>query len=145
MAITLNPSAAMARHFNGCVLTFDSRPAEAMPHLRAVLQLDPRFPLLSVTLADIGLVHLLLGEFDEAVRACERALVEREENVRAWQRLAAALGWLGETEKAQTALARVFKLLPEFGPGYVDTTYPFRDPAHAAILVDGLRKAGWTG
>ncbi|HZR02839.1 MAG TPA: adenylate/guanylate cyclase domain-containing protein [Burkholderiales bacterium] len=143
MAIMLNPSAAMAHHFSGCVLTFDSRPAEAMPHLRAVLQLDPRFPFLSVTLADIGLVHLLLGEFEDAVRMCERALAEREENVRAWQRLAAALGWLGQTEKAQAALARVFHLLPEFGSGYIDATYPFRDPAHAAVLIEGLRKAGW--
>ena len=145
MAIALNPSAAIAHHFHGCVLIFDGRPAAAIPHLRAVVQLDPRFPFLSVTLADIGLAHLLLGEFDEAVRMCERALAEREENVRAWQRLAAALGWLGQTEKAQAALARVFQLLPEFGSGYVDATYPFRDPAHATILGDGLRRAGWTG
>jgi adenylate cyclase len=145
MAIALNPSAAIAHHFHGCVLIFDSRPAAAIPHLRAVLQLDPRFPFLSVTLADIGLALLLLGEFGEAVRMCERALAEREENVRAWQRLAAALGWLGQTEKAQAALARVFQLLPEFGSGYVDATYPFRDPAHATILGDGLRRAGWTG
>ncbi|HLH54540.1 MAG TPA: adenylate/guanylate cyclase domain-containing protein [Verrucomicrobiae bacterium] len=145
MAIALNPSAALAYNFHGCVLTFDSRPAAAIPQLRTVLQLDPRFPLLSGTLADLGLCHLLLGDFDEAVRWCERAIAEREENVRAWQRLAAALGQSSRTEAAQAALGRVFQLLPEFGSRYLDTTYPFRDAAHTGILREGLCKAGWTG
>jgi adenylate cyclase len=145
MAIALNPSAALAYNFQGCVLTFDSRPAAAIPPMRAVLQLDPRFPLMSGTLADIGLCHLLLGDFDEAVQWCERAIAEREENVRAWQRLAAALGQSGRTEAAQAALARVFQLLPEFSSRYLEMTYPFRDSAHTVILREGLRKAGWTG
>jgi tetratricopeptide (TPR) repeat protein len=145
MAIALNPSAAIAYHFQGCVLTFDGRPEAAIAPLRAVLQLDPRFPFLSVTLADIGLAHLLLGEFDEAARLCERALAERQENVRAWQRLAAARGLAGRTDEARAALARVVELLPEFSAGYVETTYPFRDPAHSKVLCDGLRNAGWSG
>jgi adenylate cyclase len=54
MAIALNPSAAIAYHFFGCVLTFGGRVAEAIPKLQAVLQLDPRFQFLPVTLADIS-------------------------------------------------------------------------------------------
>lgn len=144
-AIALNPSAAIAYHFFGCVLTFDSKPAEAIRKLRAVLQLDPRFPFLAVTLADIGLAHLLIGEFEEAIRLCEQSIGERREHVRAWQRLAAALGHLGRVPAAETALAKVFELQPDFGSAYVNATYPFRDPAHSATLCEGLRKAGWSG
>jgi len=48
-------------------------------------------------------------------------------------------------KEAEAALAKVFELQPDFGPAYVDTTYPFRDPAHTAILTEGLKKAGWSG
>jgi TolB-like protein/Flp pilus assembly protein TadD len=144
-AIALNPSAAIAYHFFGCVLTFDSRPAEAIRKLRAVIQLDPRFQFLAVTLADIGLAHLLIGEFEEAVRLCEQSIAERREHVRAWQRLAAALGHLGRVPAAEAALIKVFELQPDFGTAYVNATYPFRDPAHSATLYEGLRKAGWSG
>jgi tetratricopeptide (TPR) repeat protein len=144
-AIALNPSAAIAYHFFGCVLTFGGRAAEAIPKLQAVLQLDPWFQFLPVTLADIGLAHLLRGEFEEAVRFCERSIAERRENVRAWQRLAAALGHLGGRDVAERALAKVFELQPDFGSAYVHATYPFREPAHAATFSEGLRKAGWSG
>jgi adenylate cyclase len=144
-AIALNPSAAIAYHFFACVLVFEGSPDKAIPKLRAVLQLDPRFPFLPVTLADMGLAHLLTGEFEEAVRLCERSIAERSENVRAWQRLAAALGHLGRIESAEAALAKVFELQPDFGAAYVRATYPFRDPAHTTMFCEGLRKAGWPG
>ena len=93
----------------------------------------------------MGLAHLLTGEFEEAVRLCERSIAERRENVRAWQRLAAALGHLGRIEAAEAALGKVFELQPDFGAAYVRATYPFRDPAHTAMFCEGLRKAGWHG
>src|ERR1700687_5300448 len=139
MAIALNPSAAIAYHFFACVLVFDGSPDKAIPKLRAVLQLDPRFQFLTVTLADMGLAHLLTGELEEAVRLCERSIAERRENVRAWQRLAAALGHLGRIEAAEAALEKVFELQPDFGAAYVHATYPFRDPAHTAMFCEGLR------
>jgi hypothetical protein len=48
-------------------------------------------------------------------------------------------------KEAEAALAKVFELQPDFGPAYVDATYPFRDPAHTATFTEGLRKAGWSG
>jgi hypothetical protein len=55
------------------------------------------------------------------------------------------LGHLGRVKEAEAALAKVFELQPDFGPAYVDATYPFRDPAHTATFTEGLRKAGWSG
>ncbi len=142
-AVALNPSAAIAYHFLGCVLTFDGRPAAAIPKLDAVLKLDPHFPFLPATLADLGLAHLLIGEFDTALRFCERSIAERRENVRAWQRLAATLGHLGRIDGAAQALAQVQRLQKDFDSAYVQATYPFRDPVHTTAFTDGLRKAGW--
>jgi len=144
-AVALNPSAAFAYHFYGCVLTFGGRAGDAIPRLNAVLRLDPRFPFLTQTLADIGLAHLLTGDFDAAIRMCERSLAEHRDNVRAWQRLASAKGHLGRRDEAATALREVYRLFPEFGPAYVAATYPFRNAADSAMFAEGLRGAGWTG
>jgi adenylate cyclase len=144
-AVALNPSAAIAYHFYGCVLTFGGRAADAIPRLDAVLRLDPRFPFLTQTLADIGLARLVTGDFDEAVRMCERSLAEHRDNVRAWQRLASAKGHLGRRDEAAAALGEVYRLFPDFGPAYVAATYPFRNAADTAMFTDGLRGAGWTG
>jgi adenylate cyclase len=143
IAIALNPSAAMAYHFYGCVLTFDSQPAEALEKLQAVLRLDPRFQLRPTTLADIGLAHFLLGDCEAAVQFCKRAISEQGDHVRAWQRLAAALGCMGKQDEARTAFAQAMKLQPRFARPYVEATYPFRDPAHTELFLDGLRRAGW--
>ena len=142
-AISLNPSAAMAYHFYGCVLTFNDQPAEALPNLQAVLKLDPRFQLLPTTLADIALAHFLLGDCEKAVEFCQRALSQERAHVRAWQRLAAVYGSMGRTEDAQAALAQMLKLQPDFGRPYLKATYPFRNPDHILMLENGLRQAGW--
>jgi len=76
---------------------------------------------------------------------CERSLAEHRENVRAWQRLASAKGHLGRHDEAAAALGEVYRLFPEFGSAYVAATYPFRNPADAAMFTEGLCRAGWTG
>ena len=135
----------MAYHFSGCVLTFNDQPAAALTNLLVVPKLDPRFPLLPTTLADIALANFLLGNFDAAVRYCQRAIGEQRDHVRAWQRLAAIYGTLGRSEEASTAFGQVTRLMPKFGEEYLATTYPFRNREHADLLRHGLRQAGWSG
>lgn len=143
LALALNPSASIAYHFLGCALTFDGQAAAAVPKLAAILDIDPRFAFLSVTLADLGLAKLLTGETERALSFLERSLAEQPNNVRAWQRKTVALAHLGRIQEAERALVQLLKLQPSFSAGYVSTTYPFRDSAHAAIFADGLHKAGW--
>jgi hypothetical protein len=52
---------------------------------------------------------------------------------------------MGRTGEAKAAFARVLELQPGFSPVYVESTYPFRDPAQAEMFTEGLRKAGWHG
>jgi adenylate cyclase len=145
LALALNPSASLAYHFLGCALTFDGQAAAAIPKLAAVLDIDPRFSFLTVTLADLGLAKLLVEEFDASIGFLDRSLAEQAGNVRAWQRKTVALAHLGRTEEAKYALTQLLKLQPGFSVEYVAATYPFRNPSHTAIFADGLRKAGWLG
>jgi TolB-like protein len=144
-AAELNPSSTLARLFVSCVLEFGGRPAEAIPGLKAVLRLDPFSPLLSFAHADLAISHLLLRELEEAVAAAEEGIRFNPANVRARQRLAAALGHLGRTGEAQEALGELLRRQPDFSLGYVDSTYPFRLAEDRRFFLDGLRKAGWRG
>jgi adenylate cyclase len=141
-ALALNPSATFSHQFLGCVLVFNGQPREAIPHLAMVLQLDPRYQSTSTILADLALSHFLLGEYELGASFSERAVAEQANNVRAWQRLAAVRGQLGQAGPARAALDQVQSLQPDFSLAYVDATYPFRTPHHRKLFVQGLRRAG---
>ncbi|MFQ5927965.1 MAG: adenylate/guanylate cyclase domain-containing protein, partial [Terriglobia bacterium] len=142
-AIALNPSAAIAYHFLGCVLEFAGRPAEAIPHLERVTAFDPRYRFKSAALADLALSRFLIGDFEQAVESAKAAIQVQPGNIRAHQRLAATLGHLGREEEARAALEELLRLQPDFSRTFLDVTYPFKDPTHRELFLDGLHKAGW--
>jgi TolB-like protein/DNA-binding SARP family transcriptional activator/tetratricopeptide (TPR) repeat protein len=144
-AFSLNPSGSLSHQFAGCVQSFAGQPAAAIPHLEAVLQLDPRYQTLASVLSDLGLAYFLLEDSEAALGWFDRAIAEQPDYVRAWQRKVACLARMDRMEEASATLARVLELQPDFSSAYVEATYPFRAPAHAEMFSDGLRKAGWRG
>jgi TolB-like protein/DNA-binding SARP family transcriptional activator/Tfp pilus assembly protein PilF len=144
-ALTLNPSGSLSHQFAGCVQSFAGQPAAAIPHLEAVLQLDPRYQTLASVLSDLGLAYFLLEDPKAALAWFDRAINEQPDYVRGWQRKVACLGHMDRMEEASATLFHVLELQPDFSSAYVGATYPFRDPAHAEMFSDGLRKAGWRG
>jgi tetratricopeptide (TPR) repeat protein len=140
-AVALNPSAPLARHFLACVLEFSGQPANALPHLEAILRLDPRYRFRSLALADQSLCHLLLGNFDEAISTAEAAVRIHAGNVRARQRLVAGLSLRGLDERARTAARELSRLQPSLDIAYIDDTYPFMLPQERERFVGALRAA----
>jgi TolB-like protein/Tfp pilus assembly protein PilF len=145
-AVTLNPSAPLARHMLGCILEFTGRPAEALPHLEAILRLDPRYRFRSLAIADQSLCHLLLGNFEEAIAAAEKAVRAQAGNVRARQRLVAALSLRGSDDRARAAAMELARLQPTLDVAYIDDTYPFmlandRDQFIGTLQASGLLRA----
>jgi hypothetical protein len=57
----------------------------------------------------------------------------------------ATLGHAGETVEAGDVLARVLTLQPDFDEAYIRETYPYTNPRHTDVLLEGLRRAGWKG
>lgn len=141
-AVALNPSAPLGRHFLACVLEFSGRPIEALPHLEAVLRLDPHYRFRSLALADQSLCHFLLGNHDEAIATAEKAVRAHVGNVRARQRLVAALSAHGAGERARAAAAELARMQPALDVAYIDDTYPFMQTDQRDRFVDALRDAG---
>jgi len=141
-AVALNPSAPLARHMLACILEFSGRPAEALPHLEAILRLDPRYRFRSLAIADQSLCHLLLGNFDEAISLADKAVRVQPANVRARQRLVAALNLRGQSDNARAAAVELSRLQATLDVAYIDDTYPFLLPHERDLFVGALRASG---
>jgi tetratricopeptide (TPR) repeat protein len=141
-AVSLNPSAPLARHCLACILEFSGRPAEALPHLQAILRLDPRYRFRSLALADQSLCHFLLDNFEEAISTAEKAVRAQPGNVRARQRLVAALSLRGLGDKARAAATELHRLQPKLDLVYIEDTYPFMIPEERDRFVDALKTSG---
>jgi TolB-like protein len=144
-AIALNPTAPLAHQFMGCVCNFGGQPARALPHLQTALRLNPGPTSATLQLSDMALAYLLLGELDKSVSHARRALSAFSGNMRAWERLTAALGAQGRAEEAAETYTAMVNEGGVPNAAYLDMTYPFRDQAHREILMSALRKAGLPG
>ena len=140
-AVALNPSAPLARHFLACVLEFTGHPAEALPHLEAILRLDPHYRFRSLAIADQSLCHLLLDNLDEAISTAEKAIRIQPGNVRARQRLVAALSLRGLSDAARAAAVELSRLQPTLDVAYIDDTYPFMLSRERERFIEALRSA----
>jgi adenylate cyclase len=140
-AVALNPSAPLARHFLACILEFTGHPGEALPHLDAILRLDPHYRFRSLAIADQSLCHLLLDNLDEAISTAEKAIRIQPGNVRARQRLVAALSVRGLSDAARAAAAELSRLQPTLDVAYIDDTYPFMLSHERKRFLDALRSA----
>ena len=141
-AVSLNPSAPLARHCLACVLEFSQRPAEAIPHINALLRLDPHYRFASLAYADISLCQFLLNQPEAALASAVKAVGLQTANVRARQRLVAALSTLGRSEEAHTAAAELDRLQHDLSVDYINTTYPFQSAEDRSRFIEALRDAG---
>ena len=140
-AVALNPSAPLARHFLACILEFTGHPGEALPHLEAILRLDPHYRFRSLAIADQSLCHLLLDNLGEAISTAEKAIRIQPGNVRARQRLVAALSLRGLSDTARAAATELSRLQPALDVAYIDDTYPFMLSHERERFIEALRSA----
>jgi adenylate cyclase len=141
-AVSLNPSAPLGRHFLACIHEFSGRPAEALPHIDAVLRLDPRYRFGPLAIADKALCYFLMGDFVASYACAEKAVRLQPVNVRAHQRLVAALSALGRNDEAIVTAAELRRLQPDLSLDYVETTYPFQFSVERDRFIAALRAAG---
>ena len=144
-AVRLNPSAPAARHAIGCALEWMGDTKTALRHLYRVFDLDPNFSNRSAVLGDITTCELFEGNIDKAAEAARKIRSIAPNYCRGLQRVAVTLAHAGDLDGAKEALARVYDIQPDFDAPYVRSTYPFANPDHIDIFIEGLERAGWSG
>jgi len=143
-AIALEPGDSWSYALMAFTLTSAGRPAEAIPHIRTAIRLDPHYP--SFFIYVLGLTEFSLEHFDAAAAAAEASTKLNPDDEGAFLLLAAAYGHLGRRHDAEAAIARFNGI--RVGRGDISVTISTSPPLDlskredSTRLFQGLRLAG---
>ncbi len=112
-ALHVNPNSSIALTIAGWIETSSGNPAKGLELLHRAQRLSPRDPRGWTITSGMAFAHYQKGELKEAVAWAQKALADNPRFAGALWFLAAALGKLGEKEKAAAAMAEVLKIEPQ--------------------------------
>ncbi|HWY84449.1 MAG TPA: adenylate/guanylate cyclase domain-containing protein [Roseiarcus sp.] len=146
-ALALDRNLADAHAYIGLGKIFTGRAEEAEAHIDQALRLSPRDPSAYVWLTEVGIAKNHLGDCEQAVLWCRRAIEANRNYPEAHFHLAAALARLGRLDEARSAVTAGLALNPSFtvSRARINWTAMSDDPTHPqqlAPIFEGLRKAG---
>ncbi|MEY9558306.1 adenylate/guanylate cyclase domain-containing protein [Sinorhizobium fredii] len=148
-AIALEPGDSWSYALMALILTSAGRPAEAIPHIRTAIRLDPHYPAFFMYV--LGLTEFRMENYEAAVEAVERSIRLNPDDESSLLVLAAASGHLGRRSEAEAAVARFNALSVRRGGTVVSiaTCPPLTSPPLGVKthedrepLREGLRLAG---
>ena len=122
------------------VLLYSGRPDGAIFSLETALRFDPLMDPAQLT--HLGLAYYLKGRYEDAAKILERVSGLDPDYLYAHTILAAVYGQMDLQANAARAAHAVRRLNPFFSTDEFRSRSLFRDPADAARVDEGLRKAG---
>jgi len=143
--LRIDPYWTVALEDRAELLILTGRAEEALPVFDQAIALDPRSPEVPHHLQLQCSAYLLLGRYDSAISACEKALASGDE----WRRrlnLVAAYAQKGDMAKAAVEKAELLKSQPKITIAWLTASQQSNNPIYSqqreAHLFPGLRKAG---
>ena len=142
-ALSLNPNYAPATVGRGILHIYTGEPVKAIPYIERAMRLDPTLP--AQYLHFLGTAYFVAGDYETAAKMFKDRITANPHTDLSRAFLVSTLGHLGRTEEAR----RVWQELEEVNPRYslrdhIDRL-PFKDPADAERIAEGVRKAGLPG
>jgi adenylate cyclase len=107
-AVALNPNSAISHMFFGKILTFAGRHGEAIPELQTAIRLNPIPP--NLYFYSLGISYTLMGQYDEAITWCEKAVRREPNSLLARLFMAAVYSRAGRDEEARIEAAEVLRI-----------------------------------
>jgi TolB-like protein/class 3 adenylate cyclase len=146
-ALALDRNLANAHAYIGLGKIFTGRAEEAEAHINDALRLSPRDMSAYAWLTEVGIAKNHLGDCEQAVLWCRRAIEANRNYPEAHFHLAAALARLGRLDEARSAVSAGLALNPSFtvSRARINWTAMSDDPIHPlqlAPIFEGLRIAG---
>jgi len=142
MAVRLNPSSARAHYGLGFACAFGGQPADAVQAIERAMALSPHDPNMWSMQAILGLAHLVLEQYDDAVHWCRAATRQPINPFWPFATLASALGHLDREDEARQSLQKLLEMRPDFTLGFAAEKRPFKLAADRERYLEGLRRAG---
>jgi TolB-like protein/class 3 adenylate cyclase len=146
-ALALDRNLADAHAYIGLGKIFTGRAEEAEAHINDALRLSPRDMSAYAWLTEAAIAKNHLGDCEQAVLWCRRAIEANRNYPEAHFHLAAALARLGRLDEARSAVNAGLALNPSFtvSRARVNWTAMSDDPIHPlqlAPIFEGLRMSG---
>ncbi len=143
-AIEINPSNALAHYGLGAAYVFSGRPEPSLAHLDDAVRLSPQDANMGSFCVRKAQAQLYLHDYEAAIDWARRSLQFPNFQWSRYVVLISALGHLGRTAEAQSALETLRQRIPGFSARYALDYSPWVDDVHFRHLMDGLEKAGLT-
>jgi tetratricopeptide (TPR) repeat protein len=140
-AMGMNPNNIVVLNFGGAANVFAGDLDEAESSYLRAYELSPGAPDAYWSLTGLGQVHLLMGEFDEAVAWCQRSLALNDHFPMTIGTCAAGLALGGRMEEARAMMARLLSVKPHVTLSGMRKRY-IRDRLRWRNTIEGLRLAG---
>jgi adenylate cyclase len=138
-ALSLNPNYAPAILGRGIVYIYIGEPTKAIPYIERAMRLDPTA---TQYLHFLGTAYFVIGDYETAAKMFKDRITANPHTDLSRAFLTSSLGHLGKTEEAR----RVWQELKDINPRYSLQDHldrlPFKDPADAERIAEGVRKAG---
>jgi adenylate cyclase len=139
-ALSLNPNYAPAIVARGVKYIYTGEPTKSIPYIERAMRLDPTLP--AQYLHFLGTAYFVAGDYETAAKKFKDRITANPSTDLSRAFLASTLGHLGRAQEAR----RVWQELKEINPRYsledhIDRL-PFKDPADAERIAEGVRKAG---
>ena len=144
-ALALNPNYALALLTRGNVHIYTGEPTKAIPYIERAMRLDPGGPQQGQYVHFLGTAYFVAGEYETAATCFKDRITINPTTDLSRALLASALGHLGRHEEARQVWHELKEINPRYSYADHFARLPFRDPADADKLTDGLRRAGLVG
>jgi adenylate cyclase len=139
-ALSLNPNYAPATAARGILYIYTGEPAKAIPYIERAMRLDPTLP--AQYFHFLGTAYFVANDYETAAKMFKYRITANPNTDLSRAFLASTLGHLGRAKEAR----RVWQELKQINPRYSLEDHmdrlPFRNPADAERIAEGVRKAG---
>jgi adenylate cyclase len=136
-AIALNPNSAFTHAMLGHTLRFAGRWKEAIPEYKKAIRLNPIPP--DQYFFGLGLAYAWTGQYDEAIKWCEKAVRQKPNSFFAHLMMAVIYSLSGREEEARAEGAEVLRINPKFSLEKFEKRCTGKDKER---FIGALRNAG---
>jgi adenylate cyclase len=140
--VALNPNSAQAHFFLGKTLFFAGRSEESIPEYKKAIRLNP-IPT-SAYPWSIGLSYAYMGQYEEAIEWCEKAVRQEPDDLLARMMMTVVYSLSGRDEAARAEAAELLRIQPKFSVKGLEKRLTYKRKEDREKFLDALRKAGLT-
>jgi len=142
LALSLNPSFALALSTYGLTLAFSGRWEDAGVATARALRLSPRDPFSAIYNGIAGYAQFVGRNYEEAMRLAGASIRLRSDHVGGYRVLTAAAAMAGHPEIAAAALEKLRRAQPNFSLAWITGNMPFKNDADRDHYLEAFRRAG---